>query len=237
MTRRLTTLAAAVAVAVPSVLLAQALSTVSGLVVDQSGAPLTGAAVTAYSTTRNARQEVVTDASGRFELSGLAQGAYTIEAELPGFERSEQRLTLDGQNVSRDFTLEIGLIEEFVTVVDDRNGLPPLPSEHVAPRPPNCGSTPDSGDASAGRIGGQVRHPRKIYHVPPVYPQGVGAGVVKIDAVIGTDGLVRTTSVANNAPAALARAATDAVQQWEFDPTLLNCEAVDVRMSVTVEFR
>jgi len=27
------------------------------------------------------------------------------------------------------------------------------------------------------------------------------------------------------------------VRQWEFDPTLLNCEAVDVRMSVTVDFR
>jgi len=27
------------------------------------------------------------------------------------------------------------------------------------------------------------------------------------------------------------------VQQWEFDPTLLNCEAVDVRMSVTVDFQ
>jgi outer membrane biosynthesis protein TonB len=55
-------------------------------------------------------------------------------------------------------------------------------------------------------------------------------------AVIGTDGLVKETLVTNDAPAVLARAAVAAVQQWEFDPTLLNCEAVDVRMSVTVDF-
>jgi hypothetical protein len=55
--------------------------------------------------------------------------------------------------------------------------------------------------------------------------------------VVGTDGLVKETTVTNDAAAPLARAAVEAVQQWEFDPTLLNCEAVDVRMSVTVDFR
>jgi outer membrane biosynthesis protein TonB len=60
---------------------------------------------------------------------------------------------------------------------------------------------------------------------------------VKIDAVIGTDGLVSSTTVTNDALDALARAAVDAVRQWEFDPTLLNCQAVDVRLSVTVDFR
>jgi hypothetical protein len=236
MNTRLTILATAFAVALQAALLAQALSTISGSVIDQSGAALPGVAVTAYSTTRNARQEGVTDADGRFELAGLAQGSYTLEAELPGFERSQQKLTLDGQNVTRDFTLEIGSLEEMVSVFNDRNSPPPLPSERFAPRPPNCGSSTDSG-ADTVRIGGQIRQPRKIYHVPPMYPQGAPAGVVKIDGVIGTDGLVSSTTVTNDAPDALARAAVDAVRQWEFDPTLLNCQAVDVRLSVTVDFR
>jgi outer membrane biosynthesis protein TonB len=60
---------------------------------------------------------------------------------------------------------------------------------------------------------------------------------VKIDSVIGIDGLVTETRVTNDAPEALARAAADAVRQWEFDPTLLNCQAVEVRMAVTVDFR
>ena len=63
------------------------------------------------------------------------------------------------------------------------------------------------------------------------------AGIVRIDAVIGHRRIRQRNQVTNDAPAALARAAINAVQQWEFDPTLLNCEAVDVRMSVTVDFR
>jgi hypothetical protein len=232
------TLASAFAVALQAWLLAQAFSTVSGVIVDQSGAALSGVAVTAYHTTRNARQEGVTDAYGRFELAGLAQGSYTLEAELPGFERSQQKLTLNGENVSHDFTLRIGSLEEVITVTDNRNSPPPLPSERFAPRPPNCGSDETGRIESAGvRIGGQIRQPRKLYHVPPLYPQGAQPGTVKIEALIGTDGLVKETTVTNDAPGVLARAATDAVQQWEFDPTLLNCEAVDVRMSVTVDFR
>jgi len=90
---------------------------------------------------------------------------------------------------------------------------------------------------AAVRIGGQIRQPRKLYHVPPIYPEGSPAGTVRLEAVIGPDGRVKETRVINDAPDALARAAIDAVQQWEFDPTLLNCEAVDVRMSVTVDFQ
>ena len=55
-------------------------------------------------------------------------------------------------------------------------------------------------------------------------------------AVIGIDGFVQETTVTNDAPPALAQAAADAVRQWEFDPTLLNCVAIPVRMTVTVDF-
>jgi hypothetical protein len=235
MMMRLTILAAVFAVAIQAALWAQAFSTVSGSIVDQSGAALPGVAVTAYTTARTSRQEGVTDRNGRFELIGLAQGSYVLEAELLGFERAEQTLTLNGQDVTHDFTLELGSLEEIITVTDNRNAPPPLPGERFPARPPNCGASGRDGSAGV-RIGGQIRQPRKIYHVPPIYPQGSPAGVVKILAVIGTDGLVKETSVTNDAPAALARAAVTAVQQWEFDPTLLNCEAVDVRMSVTVDF-
>jgi hypothetical protein len=236
MMMRLITLAAVFVVAIQAALWAQAFSTVSGSIVDQSGAVLAGVAVTAYNTGRTSRQEGVTDRNGRFELIALPQGSYVLEAELPGFERAEQTLTLNGQDVTHDFTLELGSLEEIITVTDNRNGPPPLPGERFAARPPNCGASTGSGDGAGLRIGGQIRTPRKIYHVPPLYPQDATAGVVKILAVIGTDGLVKETSVTNDAPAALARAAVTAVQQWEFDPTLLNCEAVDVRMSVTVDF-
>jgi hypothetical protein len=238
MNTRLSTRAAVFAVAFQAALLAQnTFSTVSGSIVDQSGAALPGVAVTAFNTARDSRQEVVTNAYGRFELVGLAQGSYTLEADPPGFETFQQKLTLNGQDVNRDITLQIGSLEETITVTNDRNNPPALPSERYAPRPATCGPANGRGGAAPVRIGGQIRQPRKLYHVPPIYPEGAPPGVVRIDAVIGPDGLVKETRVTNDAPDTLARAALDAVQQWEFDPTLLNCEAVDVRMSVTVDFR
>jgi TonB family protein len=59
---------------------------------------------------------------------------------------------------------------------------------------------------------------------------------VIMQAVIGPDGNVAETKVLRNPSAALAQSATEAVRQWVFEPTLLNCVAVPVRMTVTVQF-
>jgi hypothetical protein len=42
--------------------------------------------VIANDRTRGSRHEVSTDRNGRFELSGLVEGSYVLEADLPGFE-------------------------------------------------------------------------------------------------------------------------------------------------------
>jgi protein TonB len=89
----------------------------------------------------------------------------------------------------------------------------------------------------AVRVGGQIRTPRKLFHVSPVYPAGAPAGLVRLETVIDPNGFVTETKVTNDAPPNLAQAAIEAVRQWEFDPTLLNCVAVPVRMSVRVDFR
>jgi hypothetical protein len=234
MNPRLVTLAILLATSA-SGLSAQRFSTLSGSVVDQSGAALPGVIVVANDRTRGSIHEVSTDRNGRFELIGLVEGSYVLEADLPGFQTFHESLALNGQDLSRDITLEIGSLEETVTVVNDPNAAPAAPSERYAPLPASC--EPSTTDAGGVRIGGQIRVPRKIRHVAPIYPQGSPAGVVTIDAVIGTDGFVKEATVTNDAPGALALSAVNAVRQWEFDPTLLNCEAVDVRMSVTVDFR
>jgi hypothetical protein len=235
MNSRLITLVTLLAATYTSGLSAQLFSRLSGSVVDQSDAPLPGVTVVANDRTRGSRYEVSTDRNGRFELIGLVEGSYVLEADLPGFEAFHENLALNGQDLSRDITLHIGSLEEMVTVINDPNAAPAAPSERAAPLPANCG--PSTGDAGGTRIGGQIRTPRKIRHVAPIYPQGSPAGIVTIDAVIGTDGFVKDAKVTNDAPDTLARSAINAVRQWEFDPTLLNCEAVDVRMSVTVDFR
>jgi outer membrane biosynthesis protein TonB len=57
-----------------------------------------------------------------------------------------------------------------------------------------------------------------------------------MEAVIGPNGFVQETKILNGAAPALAQAADDAVRQWEFTPTLLNCVAIPVIMTVTVDF-
>jgi TonB family protein len=232
---RLSTLAILLAATLTSTLSAQRFSTISGSIVDESGAALPGVSVIANNRTRGDRYEVSTDRNGRFELLGLAEGSYVLEADLPGFETFFDNITLEGRDLSRDITLQIGSLSEMITVINDPNAAPAAPSERDAPLPANCG--PSTDPAASVRIGGQIRTPRKIRHVLPIYPQGSAPGLVTIEAVIGTDGVVQDASVTNDAPAALARAAIDAVRQWEFDPTLLNCQAVTVRMSVTVDFQ
>ena len=79
----------------------------------------------------------------------------------------------------------------------------------------------------------------KIFHVDPVYPDdakvGEVDGVVILQIIIDEDGLVRNAQVVRSARE-LDQAAIDAVLQWQFMPTLLNGEAVEVEMDVVVRF-
>ncbi len=89
------------------------------------------------------------------------------------------------------------------------------------------------------RIGGQVKEPKKIKHVAPVYPpeaqQNRIQGIVIIEALIDQDGRVSNARVIRPVPG-LENAALDAVLQWEFLPTLINGQPVPVIMTVTVNF-
>jgi TonB family protein len=102
-----------------------------------------------------------------------------------------------------------------------------------APPPPPPSEVPR-------RVGGDISAPRKIKDVPPVYPAEALAakvqGVVIIEAVIGKDGKVESAKIVRSIPM-LDQAALDAVQQWEFTPTLVNGVAVPVVMTVTVNFK
>ena len=103
--------------------------------------------------------------------------------------------------------------------------LPPAPPPPTPPRP-----LP---------IGGKIKEPAKVKHVPPVYPaiaqQARVEGIVIIEAIIGADGRVQQARVLRSKPL-LDEAALDAVRQWMFTPTLLNGVPVPVIMTVTVNF-
>ena len=94
-------------------------------------------------------------------------------------------------------------------------------------------------EGDALRVGGDIKAPRKIKDVKPVYPPAAREaginGVVIIEVKIGTDGRVEEGQVLKSIPL-LDEAALDAVKQWQFEPTLLNGAPVPIMMTVTINF-
>jgi protein TonB len=89
------------------------------------------------------------------------------------------------------------------------------------------------------RVGGQISEPRKLRHVPPVYPdlarQARVTGIVILDAEISPAGQVGEIKVLRSIPL-LDEAAMAAVKQWVYAPTLLNGVPVPVIMTITLRF-
>ncbi len=93
-------------------------ASVIGTVSDQSQGVLPGVAVTATSSALQGSRETVTDAQGRYRISPLPIGTYTLVFTLSGFRtlrREEVRLTA-GLTARIDVALTVGGLEETVTV-------------------------------------------------------------------------------------------------------------------------
>jgi protein TonB len=92
----------------------------------------------------------------------------------------------------------------------------------------------------AVRVGGDIREPRKVVDVPPVYPEvALKArieGVVIIEATLDERGRVRDATVLRGLPL-LDEAALEAVRRWVYTPTLLDGVPRPVILTVTVRFK
>lgn len=100
----------------------QTLSSVSGNVVSEDGSGIPGATVTA--TSDSLSRTAIADADGGYRLLALPAGTYEISAGADGFKtslRTDFELLLN-VDVSVDFELAVGSIEEIVTV----SAEPPL---------------------------------------------------------------------------------------------------------------
>lgn len=101
-----------------SLLLGQSnLATINGVVTDPSQNLVTKAEIRAESTETGAVRTARTDSTGRFEISSLAPGEYTIHVQAEGFALAKRSVRLEvGQNIQLDLGLTIGEARTSVDV-------------------------------------------------------------------------------------------------------------------------
>jgi TonB family protein len=190
----------------------------TGAVVPEVGVTLTAADGTGSRTT--------TDGAGRFQFPVTPPGRFELTASVPGFRALSTSIELrSATDWDRTITLQVGTVQETITV-----------SASQLPRSPAA-----SGRPAAVRVGGNIRPPRKLKDVKPVYPETMRAagveGTVPLEAIITAAGTVQSVRILSaTVHPDLALAAVDAVRQWRFEPTLLNGSPVDIAMSTTVTF-
>ncbi len=89
------------------------------------------------------------------------------------------------------------------------------------------------------RVGGNVQQVNLIRKVTPDYPtlakQARIQGVVRFTVTIGKDGTVQDIQLISGHPLLVSSAQT-AVMQWQYKPTLLNGQPVEVVTQVDVNF-
>jgi TonB family protein len=89
------------------------------------------------------------------------------------------------------------------------------------------------------RVGAAVQAANLVRQVEPVYPPLAKAarvqGIVTLEATIGADGSVKNLRVVSGPPL-LLQSAIQAVQQWQYKPTLLNGQPVAVITTIEVNF-
>ena len=187
-----------------------------------------------FSDPKNVKHEARTDAAGYFQLGDLPAGSYVLQIRQAGFANLLDTFTLsEGQAVQRTIAMQVGSLQETVTVTDrDYPGIPA-----VSALAPPTRSQPCTGSGG----GGHISPPTRIRDVRPEYPHFMGdtgiEGRAVVQARIGIDGFVKAVRAMSQVDPNLANAAIAAVSQWQFTPTLLNCVPVEVNMTVTVNFR
>jgi protein TonB len=118
-----------------------------------------------------------------------------------------------------------GVLGSVLGSVASNSLLPPPPPKAAAPQ--------------RIKVGGNVQAANLIKKVAPVYPplakQARIQGHVLLSAVISNEGTIQDLKVNSGHPL-LVQSAMDAVRQWQYKPTMLNGEPVEVSTEIDVNF-
>ncbi len=227
---------------IASLQLAAQTAGIAGTVVDQAGQVVENAGLTLTDRATGEQTRVDGDDAGRFEFADLEPGVYSLMAARPGFARLFRRFALEaGQRIEEELVLELGSVEETITVTD--TGESPSEVREIS------AATRERYMQNRNAGGGSIAPPIKIRDVAPVYPASVRGsgfeGKVVLDGLITTDGTVEVLQIlAPVDPATmttvhpdLARSVVEAVGGWRYEPTLLHGVPVDTRMTINITFR
>jgi TonB family protein len=116
-------------------------------------------------------------------------------------------------------------------------GAVSAPAAPARPAPARPGDT--SASAANTNSGGQITQAESTYKKAPEYPkvarQMGASGVVEIEAIIGTDGRVKSPKVIRG-NSMLQKAAIDAVMEWKYKPAMLNGKPVESPVQIKLNF-
>ncbi len=215
---------------------AQQTGGMTGVVHDASGATVPKARVTVQLNRSDRKEFAVTGETGQFSLRPLPAGAYTVTVTKPGFAllRLDGIAVKPGESTEVHAVLNIGQIVESMEVRGDRPSL----ATPASPPPPAVSDAPGQ---QRIRVGGTVQQAKLDHIARPSYPPDCKAegveGTVVLRAVIGIDGSVLNLQQVNElVDKRLVAAATEAVKQWRYQPTILNGQPVEVITEIQVNF-
>ena len=117
MFRRIVCVALCLAVALITAHAQSNYAVVRGSILDPQHRPIVSAHVHLTASETGAEREVVTNATGLYEIAGLQPGTYSLTVDSPGFEQATQNIDLEvGQQATLDLQLRLGAESQSVMV-------------------------------------------------------------------------------------------------------------------------
>jgi TonB family protein len=147
-----------------------------------------------------------------------------------------QLALFQGRYFAKQITVKDKNVPRISIQVDAAGGLGTVDEVLFTP-PADAVNTHDQmAEVAAGVISGNI-----VTKVPPIYPDRANhnhiTGTVLFEAIIGRDGRIHRLKPIQSPDPDLTVAALIAVQQWEYKPYLLKGEPVQVKTTITVNFK
>ena len=187
-------------------------ATITGSILDSSGATLPDAKLTLSNPDTGQKLEAVSGQDGKFALPETPAGDYILRVDKTGFKPLLREFNLkDDSAVQRALTLD--------------------------PEPRN---SPASAASGVIRVGGRVAQSNLVHRVQPIYPaaskQARVQGTVELQAHISKEGVPLELQVLRSPGDDFSESTLEAVRQWRYRPVLLNGNPVEIVTDVIVNY-